>query len=285
MYGHGRTPTNPSSVQTFSGHNDFVKAVLPILVGTTPLVVSGSADATIVVWDALTGRKLHQLKGHARGVQAFALENLTSDHATIFSGDSSREIRRWYISAFESYEIPVTSQEITTPTSGPIDPLIAHETSIYALTFDTDGDLWTASADKTAKCLSRANNFKADTTLQHPDYVRAIAIYETGGLVVTVCRDENVRVWEKGSGKLVYMYEGHYEEVTGVVVDEKRGRAISVSIDGTVRTWGLKLEDIRQATELAEKAKKGEVEQEEKKESMLTAEEEAELAELMDDDD
>ncbi len=284
LYGHDRTAYDASSVKTFSGHTDFVKAVLPISVSSAPLVVSASADTTLIVWDVLTCRKLYTLKGHVRGVQALALESLANDHATIFSGDSSREIRRWYISSTASYEIAFNAKDTSLPPAGPIDPLIAHETSIYALVFDSDSDLWTASADKTAKCLSRANDFKADTTLPHPDFVRGIAIYETGGLVVTACRDEHVRVWEKGSGKLVHIYEGHYEEVTGVVVDEEAGRAVSVSIDGTIRTWGLKSDDIKKAREDDRKAKNGEGE-EEVEESLLTAEEEAELADLMGDSD
>lgn len=246
-------------------------------------MVSGSADATIVVWDALSGNKLHQLKGHARGVQALALESIGDEYAIVVSGDSSREIRRWYISPNSSYEISMASSDKTSQ-AHPIDPLIAHETSIYALTFDADGDLWTASADKTAKCLSRNNGFKADTVLQHQDFVRGIAVYESRGLVVTACRDEHIRVWEKGSGKVIHTYEGHFEEVTGVVIDEAKGRAISVSIDGTLRTWGLKSEDIKKAKEDAEKEKNG-VKEEAPKKSMLTAEEEAELAELMDSDE
>ena len=269
---------------TFSGHTDFVKAILTFDVGVTSILVSASADASIIVWDAAAGSKLHQLKGHARGVQALAIESLTREYATIVSGDSSREIRRWYISPESSYEIPTASASME-QTAGPIDPLLAHDTSIYALTFDADGDMWTASADKTAKCLSRNNAFKADTTLQHPDFVRSIAIYESGGLVVTACRDENVRIWQKGSGKLVHVYEGHFEEVTGIVVDEDKGRAISVSIDGTVRRWGLKSADIKCAKEEAERLAKGEEKEVVKKENMLTAEEEAELADLMDSDD
>lgn len=282
VYGHDRKPSNPSGLKTFQGHTDFVKALLPIFIGNSPVVVSGSADASLIVWDALSGNKLHQLKGHARGVQTLALEELAADHATIVSGDSSREIRRWYISSGSSYELPITSSGVM-PQAGPVEPLIAHETSIYALSFDADGDLWTASADKTAKCLSRNDGFKADTVLQHPDFVRGVAIHEAGGSVVTACRDENIRVWKKGSGKLIHVYEGHFEEVTGVVVDEEGGRAISVSIDGTVRTWGLTPEDIKKAKADAREEEK-EV-QEEPKKSLLTAEEEAELAELMDDDD
>lgn len=265
-----------------AGHSDFVKAVLAFTVGQTSLLVSASADATLIVWDADTGAKLHVLKGHARGVQALALESASNEQATVYSGDSSREIRRWHISPTSSYEVSSSGVERGGATAvGSIDALVAHETSIFALTFDADGDLWTASADKTSKCLSRAQAWKADTTLAHPDFVKAVTIHEGLGLAVTACRDENVRLWDRASSKLVHTYEGHHEEVTGLAL--LGDRAVSVSIDGTIRTWGLTAAAIKKATEDAEKARLGEVKEEKK--NLLTAEEEAELAELMDDDD
>jgi hypothetical protein len=61
---------------------------------------------------------------------------------------------------------------------------------------------------------------------------------------------------------------------------------VSVSIDGTVRRWGLRKQDMNQYEEEVKKVMNGEVEDGAKKgEGMLTAEEEAELAELMDDSD
>ena len=87
------------------------------------------------------------------------------------------------------------------------------------------------------------------------------------------------------SGDLVCTYTGHYEEVTGLVLI---GSAVlSVSIDGSIRKWGLSRSDmLRYQADLKrvpddENSKIGG----ETGGSMLTAEEEAELAELMDDDD
>jgi hypothetical protein len=57
--------------------------------------------------------------------------------------------------------------------------------------------MWTASADKTAKCLVRADGWKANLSLDHPDFVRDILVDEAGGWVVTACRDEEVRVWNR----------------------------------------------------------------------------------------
>ena len=76
-------------------------------------------------------------------------------------------------------------------------PVIEHETSVYRLLFDADDDLWTASADGTVKCLVRERGWKAETTLTHPDFVRDVVVDERGGWIVTVCRDEEVRVWNR----------------------------------------------------------------------------------------
>jgi WD40 repeat protein len=273
----------------FSGHTDFVKAVVSLALGNTDILISGSADASIIVWNAESGEKLHVLKGHSRGVQALTLDSIhceTSDesqepHVYIFSGDSSREIRRWRISLSSSKEVPIHKAEQNLR-MGPFQPLVRHETSIYALCCDSGLDLWTASADKTGKCLNRDQAWAVDTVLKHPDFVRAIVVNEVGGWVVTGCRDEEVRIWDKGSGQLFHTYSGHFEEVTGLCI--VRDQVFSVSIDGTIRQWSLKREDLNRAKEESEVGKERKIDQK-PTDSTLTEEEERELAELMDESD
>ncbi|CAI6333849.1 unnamed protein product [Periconia digitata] len=268
-------------VRKLQGHSDFVKALLLItLRGGKELLVSGSADATIVVWDAQSGEQLHKLKGHTRGVLALALDSFehepgTSDTAVIFSAGSDREIRRWSISVANATQV----------TDEPF-PIIQHETNVDAIHFDSDGDLWTASADRSAKCLSRSHAWVEDSCFEHPDYVRDVVVDEEGGWLVTACRDEHVRVWDKATGKLHHVFEGHYEEVTGLVFLSGQ-KVVSVSIDGSVRQWSLKSRELTDAIKLAEEEKQGLVKEEkpEKKEGLMTADEEAELAALMADDD
>ncbi|KAJ8106643.1 hypothetical protein OPT61_g9402 [Boeremia exigua] len=261
----------------FQGHGDFLKAVLPLFLQDKEVLVSASADASIIVWDAATGNKLHTLKGHTRGILALALDvtdyDPKNDSAIVFSAGSDREIRRW--------KIGVASASEAEPS-----PIIAHETSIDAIHFDSDGDIWTASADKTAKCLSRGREWNEDSAFEHPDFVRDVAVDEEGGWVVTACRDEEVRVWEKGSGKLHHTFFGHFEEVTGLVLLPGQ-KLISVSIDATVRQWSLKAQELAKAVKEAEDEQLGKIKENEpeKKEGMMTAEEEAELAELMEDSD
>lgn len=237
--------------------------------------MSASADASIIVWDVASGSKLHTLKGHTRGVLALALDTADYDpnksSATVLSAGSDREIRRWTIAGDSASEIQPS-------------PLIVHETSIDAVHFDSDGDLWTASADKSAKCLSRGRDWEEDSRFDHPDFVRDVTVDETGGWVVTACRDEEVRVWERGGGNLHHVFTGHFEEVTGLLLLSEQ-RLVSVSIDATIRQWSLKALDLAKAVQEAEEERLGKIKdiQSEKKEVAMTAEEEAELAELLED--
>lgn len=271
----------------YRGHTDFVKCVLTLRLDQNDILVSGAADASIIVWDIQSGRRIHVLKGHTRGVLDLAIDPIISEldedaghgmrEAFIFSSGSDREIRRWRIGLDAAEEV------------NPSQPLLVHETSVYGLCFDADGDLWTASADGTAKCLSRSRHFEADTTIPHGDYVRAIAIDEAGGYAVTAGRNEDVKVWDRGTGDLVHAFVGHYEEVTGLLMLGQR--CVSVGIDGTVRVWSLMPSDLQNAKNKPDKeyqALKADgtlAQEEERISSGLTEEEERELAELMQDDE
>ncbi|SLM34343.1 WD40/YVTN repeat-like-containing domain [Lasallia pustulata] len=261
----------------YTGHTDFVKTVLCLRIGAEDLLVSGGADASIIVWNVTTGAKLHTLKGHTRGIQALVVDAVASvpdaSAATIFSAGSDREIRRWRIGLESAAEIEGT------------DPIIAHETSVYKVLFDADDDLWTASADGTVKCLVRDSGWKAETTLPHPDFARDVVVDERGGWVVTVCRDEEVRVWNRAAGELHHTFSGHYEEVTGLVLVGQM--VVSVSIDATLRQWSLKPEDLQKAKVAQEEAEEGVVKEKQApgKTPLVTEDEERELAELMDDNE
>ncbi|KAE8350514.1 WD40-repeat-containing domain protein [Aspergillus coremiiformis] len=255
--------------QKYEGHTDFVRAVVTTRLQGRDVLISGGADAQLLVFDIASGERLSVMKGHAKGIQGLAVDPVSlesdSQELVVFSSGSDREIRR--------FDIAGGSKDLTGT-----DAILVHDTNVYRLFFDRDADLWTASADKTAKCLVREDGWKPNLTLTHPDFVRDVVVDEQGGWVVTACRDEEVRVWNRSTGQLHHTFSGHYEEVTGLVL--LGSTVVSVSIDATIRRWSLKLEDLQIAIERA-KGTSANDEQQPNAESMLTEEEERELAELL----
>ncbi|KAH8593359.1 WD40-repeat-containing domain protein [Bisporella sp. PMI_857] len=278
-------------VRKYKGHSDFVKAVICTNIEGKQCVISGGADSKIIVWDAETGDRIHTLRDKSDNMMALQdlvidPEDSTESEIVLFSCSSDPYIRRWRINLESASQIVDSGDGVMETLSST--NILAHETSVYKLLFAGDGhysNLWTASADGTAKCLSRLQGWRVDDSYEHGDYVRALVVTEDW--VVTAGRNEDVKVWDKATGKLHHVYEGHFEEITGLAVMYGEKNVVSVSIDGSVRTWGLDKVELEQAIMERDEKARGliQVQSVEPTKTLLTAEEEAELAELMDSGD
>lgn len=121
-------------------------------------------------------------------------------------------------------------------------------------------------------------------------------------MLVTGCRDEEVRVWDPSLGELVRTFSGHFDSVEGVCLVEglegagegrKAGKGgkwiVSVSLDGTLRRWRLAGEEDGEeevgeshgVTKDEDEQNKAAVEVNGKGKSLTTEDEDRELAELM----
>lgn len=253
-------------IQVLNYHSDFIKCLL--LVG--PRLYSGSSDRSIGVWDSKTGSQLSSWTDHTRPVEA--LQWLDD---ALYSASSDTTIRKWD---------PETGSVVAT--------LEGHLTSVYGL-YAIDGELWSVSADKTAKRWNLESN-AADSTFEHPDFVKSLTV--AGPYLVTGCRDENIRVWDLATEKCLNVIEAHLGEVSFIGIHA--GLLWTASLDQSIRGW--KVSDLcrpgpssappssssssSSSVAVAAAAEKGKVKKgsKQKQEVVMTAEEEAELAELMD---
>ncbi len=330
----------------YVGHSDFVKAVVCGQLRSSSggedakprdVLISGSADKKIIVWDVATGQRLHTLQDSGPtvsdrqsmlAVQDLAVDPVATTPAEIWlvSASSDPRIRRWRVRLDGWEQVVETGGDAEAPDAGRTQKsLLAHETTIYKLVFedynysggsggdiedeDEDVDLWTSSADGTAKCLSRLRGFRHGgsssggeaSTYQHGSHVRAVAV--TDAWVITAGRDEDLQYWDRtgaasaddaeqpaaGGNARYATITGHYDEVTGLAVLAGRKRLCSVSLDGTVRTWPLAKAEvealIKQQKEDLAAGGQPEAAAEPGPEGLMTAEEEAELAALLGDDD
>jgi WD40 repeat protein len=245
-----------------------------------------------MVWDTSTGERLYTLRDKSDNMMALQdlaidAEESTDSALILVSASSDPYIRRWRINLASASQIFDTAEAAPSEPQTSKNTILQHETSVYNVVFvgdDEDSDLWTASADGSAKCLSRAKKWGVEEAYVHGDYVRAVVV--TPHWAVTAGRDEDVKVWNRATGKLWHIFGGHYEEVTGLVLLNNH-RVLSVSIDGTIRSWGLDKASLDEARKESEDKLNGQAKEKEpaQSKSLLTEEEEAELADLMGSDE
>ncbi|CAG8434658.1 12377_t:CDS:2 [Ambispora gerdemannii] len=252
-------------LKIFSKHTDFVKSLT--IAHTTGTLYSGSSDRQILSWNLDTGDLLPVImKGHTRGIEDLVFDE-SEKH--LYSASSDRHIRKWNPATGECLQL-----------------FEDHLTSVYFIRV-VDEVMWSASADKTVKRWDLVTG-KVDTTFTHPDFVKCLV--ELGPYLITGGRDEDIRVFDIGTGKIIKTMEGHFDEVSCMAA---RGTMVYTgSLDCTVRRWSVTAKDLAQSTD-AEKSKS---EHEPSSSSlknnttantktMLTEEEEKELAELIGSDD
>ena len=255
------------------GHSDFVKCLAHVAPAPgLALLLSGGADRAVVVWDVAHASPLLTLTGHAAMLQSLAVDPLAPEddgdgHGdaafALFSAASDGAVIRWVVrrgaaaASTVASSPPAPALPLLAAEQRPPRALRPHPATVYALAFlPTDAaDLVTASADGTAAALARDSGFtEAATQFTHGGHVRCVAAGwgpdAKGGagraaIVVTGGRDEDVCVWDAGTGGRRARFRGHFDEVLGVAClppgagAAGKGRVVSAGLDGTVRCWAL----------------------------------------------
>jgi WD40 repeat protein len=77
-----------------TGHTSSVRAVALGRIGEREIIVSGSGDTTVRIWDAASRKQLDALIGHFSSVRAVALWRVRG-RQVIVSGSKDRTVRIW----------------------------------------------------------------------------------------------------------------------------------------------------------------------------------------------
>ena len=167
-------PTGPfvGPTDTLVGHTDTVYSVAFSLDGKT--LASGSADNTIILWDATTGQYKQTLIGHKRAVYSIAF---SPDGQTLASGSWDKTIKLWN----------TTTWKYTHTLAG-------HEKVVYCVAFSPDGQILASGGADKAIILWDTNTGKhVETLIKHRKAVYGIAFSPDGQTLVSGSADKHVR--------------------------------------------------------------------------------------------
>jgi WD40 repeat protein len=137
------------------------------------LIVTGSVDTTIIIWDALSGTKLLLLQGHGGAVSCLAF---SSDGRRLLSGSGDDTVRLWSLATYDETLHPLVMyghEEIVSVAFHPDENQVISGSSEGSIFF------WDA--------LSGAPLFKRQV-VQRPNILRSVEYSSNGQLLMISCR-------------------------------------------------------------------------------------------------
>ncbi|CAH8437723.1 unnamed protein product [Schistosoma intercalatum] len=192
--------------------------------GNGRLMLTGSFDHTVCLWDVRTGERTHHLIGHAAEVSA---ASFTYDTCLVATASMDKTVRVW-----------------DTRTGRQLHLLTGHQDEVLDVTFDPSGRrLASASADGTARVWNvgisgetKSAKFLS-TLIGHEGEVSKVCFNSPGNLVLTASSDKTARLWDVETGELKDILSGHTDEVFSCAFNYESDTIITGSKDNTCRIW------------------------------------------------
>jgi len=245
--------------KTLSGHLDSVWSVA--LSSNGQILVSGSEDKTIKVWDFPNRKLLYTLNRHTDTVRSLAI---SGDGKTLASSSGDKTIALWnlqtgkLIRTLTGHTSTVWSVAISndgkTLVSGSQDDTIkvwnlhtgqlrrilyGHSGQVFSVALSPDEKTFaTAGSDRTIKVWDLQTGVLLRTLKGHSDSVRFVVFSQDGQQLASSSWDKTIKVWQVQTGKLIHTLQGHKGRVVAVAftLDNK---IASAGIDKCINIWSL----------------------------------------------
>jgi len=198
-----------SDAETFVqlGHSSHVTSVAFSPDGQ--MVLSGSKDNTIKLWDVKSKKEIRGFQGHLDSVFSVVF---SQDGKFILSGSRDNTMKLWDINS---------GQEIRS--------FKGHSNTVIAVAFSPNGQLaLSGSYDKTCKLWDVNSGKEVRSFKGHSDTVRAIAFSPDGKIVLT--GSDKLKLWNVNSGQEIRSFKGHSNSI----------KAVAFSPDGQLILSGSK---------------------------------------------
>lgn len=180
--------------------------------------ITASNDDTLRVWNLVTEKCVHIMKGPKVGRSAFTPDGKFAVSATPF------------INGFMVWNL-TTGQCIHK-----VERRLSETGLSVAISPDGNYAIFGGKSMVQMWELSTGNfkSFKG-----HKNYIETVTVTPDCKFVLSGSRDKTLRVWEPATGRCIHTLEGHQSEVNSVTCTPDSKYAVSGSYDRTIRVWEL----------------------------------------------
>jgi WD40 repeat protein/uncharacterized caspase-like protein len=226
------------------------------------LILSGSKDGKLKLWEASNGRLIRTMRGHTDGVASVAF---SPDGKWALSGGADTGVKLWdvasgeFIRHFYGHTKAVTAVAFApdgkrfasasydntvvvwdTVTGNRLLTFRGHVGSVTAVAFSPDGtrilsgawtNLYPQRNDNSAKLWDAATG-RVIQTFQHTDMVGSVSFSPDGTRVLTGSNDKTMKLWDAASGRLLHSFGGYSYEVYSVAFSPDGADVLSANLDG-----------------------------------------------------
>lgn len=182
------------------------------------ILVTGSTDKTLLIWNTDTWIASKPLTGHTNDVNSVAF--LSSGSRFYSGGDYF--VRSWNLKGEE------------------LDAYRGPTTYIWSVAVKSDSSQWVAGSFEKNVKLFDYKTLKVSNLQAHTKSALAVAYSPNGKLLATGSLDENIYLWETATYKVVDTLKGHGGNIFCVAFSPNGDLLASASNDNTVRVWNVK---------------------------------------------
>ncbi|KAI5676493.1 hypothetical protein M9H77_07443 [Catharanthus roseus] len=211
---------------TFESHVDWVNDA--VLVGGKTLV-SCSSDTTVKAWDPSSdGTCIKTLRQHSDYVTCLAAAEKNSN--IVASGGLGGEVFIWDLEAAltpQSKSNDATEDDCSNVVCGSGNPLPV--TSLRPVNSSNNISLHSTQSQAYVPLAAKG----------HKDSVYALAMHESGTVLVSGGTEKVVRVWDPRSGSKAMKLKGHTDNIRALLLDSSGRFCLSGSSDSMIRLWDL----------------------------------------------